>query len=526
MNQSLMYRGLLILVVVGLAAFSVWPLDESIKLGLDLRGGMHLVLEVQTEDAVSSEVDKSMETVVEQSREEGLTAVRADRGDGYTFTLRGVPASADATMGQIRQRYLGEQDWNWDRSGDDVVWEMQPAAASRVRDQAVRQALQTITNRIDQFGVAEPVVVRLGSSDRILAQLPGVDDPERIRELIKSTAFLEFRITDHPASGGNGLASRQAVLDHYNGRLPSNVEILESDVRDPEGRVIDTTYLAVEKRAVVTGRDLKDARPSTGQFNQPVVSFSFTPDGGDRFAELTRANIDRGLAIVLDNRVMSAPVIESEIRDQGIIRGTFTIQEVQDLSLVLKSGALPAGIVYLEERTVGPSLGRDSIEQGLRAGLIGFTLVVLCMLVVYRLTGINAIVALGLDVVLVFGILAFFGATLTLPGIAGIILTIGMAVDANVLVFERIREELRAGKTPKSAIDSGFAKALSSVLDANFTTLIAALFLFQFGTGPIRGFAVTLSVGIFASVFTAIFVSRWIFDLLLSRRERVEKLSI
>jgi preprotein translocase subunit SecD len=519
-------RGLLILVVVGLAAFSVWPLDERIKLGLDLRGGMHLVLEVQTEDAVSSEVDKSMETVVEQAREEGLTSVRADRGDGYTFTLHGVPASADATMGQIRQRYLGEQAWNWDRNGESVVWELEPAEASRVRDQAVRQAKQTIDNRINQFGVAEPLTARLGNSDRILVQLPGVDDPERIRELLKSTAFLEFRITDHPASGGTGLASRQAVLDHYNGRLPSNVEILESDVKDPEGRVIDTTYLAVERRAVVTGRDLKDARPSTGQFNQPVVSFSFTPDGGDRFAELTRANIDRGLAIVLDDRVMSAPVIESEIRDQGIIRGTFTIQEVQDLSLVLKSGALPAGIVYLEERTVGPSLGRDSIEQGLRAGLIGFALVVLCMLVVYKLTGLNAIVALGLDVVLVFGILAFFGATLTLPGIAGIILTIGMAVDANVLVFERIREELRAGKTPKSAIDSGFGKALSSVLDANITTLIAALFLFQFGTGPIRGFAVTLSAGILASVFTAIFVSRWIFDLLLSRRERVEKLSI
>ena len=526
MNQSLLYRGLFILVLVGLAAFSVWPLDEKISLGLDLRGGMHLVLEVQTGDAVASEVDKSMELAVERAREEGLTAVRAERGAGNSFVLRGVPADGDPAMGRIRQSYLGESAWNWQRRGGDVVWELEPAEVARVRDQAVRQAKQTIDNRINQFGVAEPLTARLGSSDRILVQLPGVDDPERIRELIKNTAFLEFRITDHPAAGGSGLASRQAVLDHYNGRLPSNLEILESDVRDPEGRVIDQEYFAVEKRAVVTGRDLKSATDSIGQFNQPVVQFSLTPDGGDRFAELTNANQGRGLAIVLDERVMSAPVIESQIRDQGQIRGNFTIQEVQDLALVLRSGALPAGIVYLEERTVGPSLGRDSIDQGLRAGLIGFGLVVLAIFVVYKRTGVNAIVALALDVVLVFGALAAFGATLTLPGIAGIILTIGMAVDANVLVFERIREELRAGKTPKSAVDAGFGKALSSILDANATTLIAALFLFQFGTGPIRGFAVTLSIGIFASVFTAVFVSRWIFDLMLSRRERVEKLSI
>ncbi|MGB6335276.1 MAG: protein translocase subunit SecD, partial [Thermoanaerobaculia bacterium] len=285
-------------------------------------------------------------------------------------------------------------------------------------------------------------------------------------------------------------------------------------------------FYLVEKRPVITGRDLKNARPGLGEFNQPVVNFYLTFEGGKLFAEATAANVGRGLAIVLDGKVASAPNIRSRIGDSGIIEGSFTRQEVEDLSTVLRSGALPAGITYLEERTVGPALGQDSIEAGLKAGLIGLALVVVIMLVVYKGTGINAVVALILDIVILFGALAYFRATLTLPGIAGIVLTIGMAVDANVLIFERIREELRHGRTVKSAIDAGFGKALSSVMDANITTLIAALFLFQFGTGPIRGFAVTLSIGILASLFTAIFVSRWIFDLVLAGRKRVDRISI
>jgi preprotein translocase subunit SecD len=525
-DRSLLYRGILILVVVALAAWSAYPLNEKINLGLDLRGGMHLVLEVQTEDAVVSELDRAAERIAEQAREEGLTGVQVNRGEDDTLVVTGVErGEGDAAIGRIRQDFLGEE-WDWDRVGDRIVFELSAGGAETVRRQAVRQALQTINNRIDQFGVAEPLVAQIGSSDRIVVQLPGVDDPERIRELIKSTAFLEFRLTTQPAGGGSGLPSRQAVLDAYNGQLPPNVEILEGDVTDPEGRAIGTQYFGVERQSVVTGRDLKNARPSLGEFNEPVVQFTLSAEAGQRFGDTTGANIGRGLAIILDDRVVSAPVIQDQIRDSGIIRGQFTQAEVEDLSLTLRSGALPAGIVYLEERTVGPSLGRDSIEQGLRAGLIGFALVILAMLVVYKRTGLNAVLALGLNVVLVFGALAYFNATLTLPGIAGIILVIGMAVDANVLVFERIREELRAGRTVKSAVDAGFAKALSSIIDANVTTLIAALFLFQFGTGPIRGFAVTLTIGIFASVFTAVFVSRWIFDLMLSRRERVERLSI
>lgn len=523
MNRNLLYRGLFILVVVAIAAISAWPLEDKINLGLDLRGGMHLVLEVQTEDAVKSEIDNAMDRIVQDARDEGISTIEAGR-EGDRIVLTGVPAERDDVIGRIRQDFLGET-WDWNRSGDRIVFDLSAAGRAEIRDGAVRQALQTIDNRINAYGVSEPVIAQLGSSERIVVQLPGVDDPERIRELIKNTAFLEFRLSDYPRAGG-GAGSREEVMSNYGGQLPDDVEILEGDVNDPEGRRIGTQYYAVTKRSVVTGRDLKNARPSLGQFNEPVVNFTFNPQGAQRFGEVTGQNIGRGLAIVLDDRVVSAPTIEARISDSGIIRGNFTNREVEDLSLVLRSGALPAGIVYLEERTVGPSLGRDSIEQGLRAGLIGFALVVLTMLLVYKLTGINAVVALTFNVVIVFGALAYFGATLTLPGIAGIILTVGMAVDANVLVFERIREELNAGRTVKSAIDAGFAKALSSIIDANVTTLIASLFLFQFGTGPIRGFAVTLSIGIFASVFTAVFVSRWLFDLQLARSRRVERLSI
>ena len=363
------------------------------------------------------------------------------------------------------------------------------------------------------------------NANRIVVQLPGVDDPERIKRLIKNTAFLEFRIVAYPPNGG-AAASVQEVLSHYSGNLPDDVELMTGDVRDQEGSVVGTNYYALERRRVITGRDLKDARPGLGEFNQPVVNFSLTPDGAKLFGDATASNIDRGLAIVLDGKVQSAPTIEQRITDSGVIRGGFSQQQVEDLSTVLRSGALPASLNYLYQSTVGPSLGQDSIDRGFKAGLAGAALVVLTMLVVYKGSGVNAVFALFINFIIVFGFLAYFGATLTLPGIAGLILTIGMAVDANVLVFERIREELHNGRTVKSAVSAGFSKAMSSVLDANITTLIAAMFLFNFGTGPIRGFAVTLSVGILASVFTALVNSRWMFDVLLSRTGRVERLSI
>ncbi len=524
MNRNLLWRGGLIAAIAMLAALVAYPLKENISLGLDLRGGIHLVLNVESEDALRSEANKDLDRVLEEARDQKLAAASGELTGTTSFEVTGVPAAEDDKISAIVDDFL--PGWSWDRVGERLVFEMKSQNVKEIRNLAVEQALETIRNRVDAFGVAEPVIQRQAlEGERIVVQLPGVDDPERVKKLIKNTAFLEFRLVEFPPGGG-GVGSREEILSNYGGAMPGNLELLGGVTRDDLGEVVGRQFYAVQKRPVITGRDLKSARPGLGEFNEPVVNFFLTHEGGELFAEATGANVGKGLAIVLDGNVQSAPRIKSRISDSGIIEGGFTQQEVEDLSTVLRSGALPAGITYLEERTVGPSLGQDSIDRGLKAGLFGLSLVLVAMLVVYKGTGINAIVALGLNIVLLFGALAYFGATLTLPGIAGIVLTIGMAVDANVLIFERIREELRHGRTVKSAIDAGFAKALSSVLDANITTLIAALFLFQFGTGPIRGFAVTLSIGILASLFTAIFVSRWLFDLVLSRRRRVDRLSI
>ncbi len=524
MTRILLWKGLLIVAVAALAAFSAWPLRETINLGLDLRGGVHLVLQVETEDAVRAETNKDLDRLLQELKEGGTFSAVGSQSSVTSFEVTGVPQSEDGAVADIVEDFL--PGWDWSRDGDRLEFEMEDAFANEIRNLAVVQALETIRNRIDAFGVTEPIIQRQGlEGDRIVVQLPGVDDPERVKDLIKNTAFLEFRLVTYPVGGG-GVDSREEILAHYGNRLPDNVEILSGPIKNDDGEVVAEQFYAVEKRAALTGRDLKNARPGLGEFNEPIVNFLLTHEGGKIFAQLTQDNINKGLAVVLDGKVVTAPRIRSRIADSGMIDGSFTQQQATDLSTVLRSGALPAAITYLEERAVGPSLGQDSIESGQKAGLAGLVLVVLCMLVVYRRTGINAIAALALNITLLFGALAYFGATLTLPGIAGIVLTIGMAVDANVLVFERIKEELRHGRTARSAVDAGFGKALSSVLDANITTLIAALFLFQFGTGPIRGFAVTLSVGIVASLFTAIFVSRWLFDVWLSRRERVDAISI
>jgi len=524
MSRTLVWRGALIVFVLAVALLSAYPLEENLNLGLDLQGGIHLVLQVEVEDAVRSESTKDMDRLLQELRDAGLGTVSASLASSTEFEVVGVPRARDSEVTRIVTEYL--PGWNWQRSGDSIEFRMEIANSAEIRNLAVVQALETIRNRIDEFGVAEPLIQRQGmEGDRIVVQLPGVDDPERVKKLIKNTAFLEFRLVAYPLGGG-GVGSREQIMANYGGSLPAGVEILTGNIEDDKGVILGEQFYAVEDRPVITGRDLRTARPGLGEFNQPVVNFYLTHEGGKLFAEATGNNVGKGLAVVLDGKVATAPNIRSRISDSGIIEGNFTRQEVEDLSTVLRSGALPAGITYLEERTVGPALGQDSIDRGLKAGAIGLALVIVTMLIVYKGSGINAIVALSLNIVLLFGVLAYLGATLTLPGIAGIILTIGMAVDANVLVFERIREELRHGRTVKSAVDAGFGKALSSVMDANITTLIAALFLFQFGTGPIRGFAVTLSIGILASLFSAIFVSRWIFDLILSRRRRVERLSI
>jgi len=524
MNRNLMWRGIMILLVVVVAALSAYPLQEKLKLGLDLKGGIHLVLRVKAEDALKAETQKDYTRLVRELQEAGVTTAAAVGVDETHFDVTGVPNDRRNDVETAVEDYL--PGWKWRADGDRLRFTMEPQNAAEIRNLAVIQARETIRNRVDAFGVAEPVILRQGGdSDRLVVQLPGVDDPERVKRLIKNTALLEFHIVDYPRQGG-GAGSREEVVANYGGRVPPSVKIVDGDIRDADGNTVGQQWYGLESTPVITGRELKNARPTLGEFNEPVVGFSLTHEGGQRFGEVTGANVGRNLAIVLDDRVVTAPRLNSRIADEGLIEGGFDTQEATDLATVLRSGALPAGIVTLEERTVGPSLGRDSIQSGLRAGLIGLGLVVLLMFVVYKLTGINAVVALSMNMVVVFGVLAYFKATLTLPGIAGLVLTIGMAVDANVLIFERIREELRRGRTVKSAVDSGFRKALSSVLDANITTLIASLFLFQFGTGPIRGFAVTLSIGILSSLFTALFVSRWLFDLILSRRGRVERLSI
>jgi preprotein translocase subunit SecD len=519
MQRKLMWRWLLIGVVTAAAVFFMWPPDKKIHLGLDLRGGIHLVLQVNTEDAVRAEVDDVMERVRGDLTEKGFAPAIVTRlAEGTGFKVRLAPETPAKTLDKVIDDRLAE--FKVDR-GVELTATLKPEVTRAIRDMAVRQGLETIRNRIDQFGVAEPVIQRQGiEGNRIVIQLPGVDDPTRVKDLIRATAFLEIKPVTSVAP------TQEALLASSGGKLPEDSEIVSGDVEDMEGRITGKEYYLLKKVSVVTGRDLRTARRSQDQYGQPAVSFTLNPEGATKFGAYTGAHIGDRMAIVLDNKVRSAPVIRGQISDSGIIEGNFTVQGAEDLALVLRAGALPASITYLEERTVGPSLGRDSVIRGLRAGLVGLALVVAFMLFYYKGAGINADVALVLNAVLLLGAIGMFKATLTLPGIAGIILTIGMAVDSNVLIFERIREELELGKTVRNAVDLGFQRALSAIIDSNLTTIISALFLFQFGTGPIKGFAVTLTVGLTISMFTAVFVSRSIFEAFLSRRAKVTTLSI
>lgn len=519
MKKTLTWRWLLIGAVTVAAVVMMWPPKEKINLGLDLKGGIHLVLQVNTEDALRAEVDAAMERVRTELTSKGAAPAGAQRSeDGRGFTIRMTPgADANVVDEIVEDRLL---DFNVSR-GVNIEATLKPEVARTIRDMAVRQGLETIRNRIDQFGVAEPVIQRQGiEGDRIVVQLPGVDDPGRVKDLIRATAFLEVKPVVSVAP------TREALLAAHGGTVPEDAEVVIGDVEDLEGRVTGREFFLLKRASVITGRDLRNARRSQDRYNQPAVSFYLTPDGGTKFEDYTRNHIGDRMAIVLDSRVRSAPVIRGQIRDEGIIEGSFTVQQAEDLSLVLRAGALPASITYLEERTVGPSLGRESVIRGLRAGLVGLALVIVFMLVYYRGAGINANLALILNAVILLGAMAALKATLTLPGIAGIILTIGMAVDANVLIFERIREELGLGKTVRSAVELGFSRAFGTIVDSNLTTLIAALFLFQFGTGPIKGFAVTLSMGIMISMFTAVFTSRTLFETILARKGRAQTLSV
>jgi preprotein translocase subunit SecD len=518
MKKNMKWKALLIAVVVIVFGWSMYPPEKRINLGLDLKGGIHLIMKVNTEDAVNAVTDELVEAVAELLEEENIAFAEVDKEGPESILVSGVDINKDREF-----RNLVDQNFpSWDPSRvDPGVWRLQMRApeVKRVRDETVTQAIDTIRRRVDALGVAEPVIApHGGTGEQILVQLPGFDDVARAKEIIRSTAKLDLKLVE------GGPASSEEQLRGGSAQAQPGTEILPGV---SVTGATDTVYYLVERLPVITGRDLKNARQSIDyETNTPNVSFTLKPEGANKFRRATRDNVGRQLAIILDGRVVSAPVIQQAIYDQGQITGRFTLEEAQDLALVLRSGALPASLVYQEERTVGPSLGADSIRSGVTASLVGFAGVMLFILFYYRLSGINAVVALILNLIMLLGAMAYFGATLTLPGIAGVILTIGIGVDSNVLIFERIKEEMRGGKTPRTAISAGFGKVFWTIFDTHLTSLVAAAILFQFGTGPVQGFAVTLSIGLMANVFTSIFVSRFIFDLVLGGRRQVEALSI
>jgi preprotein translocase subunit SecD len=388
-----------------------------------------------------------------------------------------------------------------------------------MREQTVIQALQTIDRRVNELGVAEPNISRYGqSNDQIMVQLPGVSDVARAKEIIRNTAQLELKIVE-----GGPAPTREALLQAHSGKEPENLEVVTGAADSGDG---GTMFYLVRKVAGVTGADLGGASPTIDDYNRPAVRFLLTTDGARKFGRVTGENIGRSLAIILDGRVQSAPTIEGRITDEGRITGSFTSDEVADLALVLRSGALPAPMSYLEENIVGPTLGLESIRAGVLASLTGLVLVVLFMLVYYRLSGINAVVAMLFNLIILLGFMAYFGAAMTLPGIAGFILTMGMGVDSNVLIFERIKEELAAQRGARAAINASFSRVFLTLLDTHVASLIAAAFLFQFGTGPIRGFATTLTIGLLTNLFTSIFVSKTLFEIALTKRQKAAEISI
>lgn len=494
----------------------LWP-HNQINLGLDLQGGMHLVLEVDTAKAVEGQIERISQEILDELKKERLRKVFLDRIDGTKIAATiNDPEVLDKFHELLNENFdFLKRSSKTENGVTTLIMELPKDESDQVKKLAVDQALETIRNRIDQFGVAEPDIRRQGEN-RLLIQLPGIKDTDRAKDLIGRTALLEFKLVDDTGD----------VNAAVQGNVPPGTEVLyRVDENAETGRISKVPFL-LKKRTLLTGASLTNARVDFDQFNIPFVSIKFDKKGARVFERITGENVNKRLAIVLDDTVASAPVIQERIAGgQARITGNFTLEEAKDLAIVLRAGALPAPVNILEERTVGPSLGADSIRKGLISMCIGGILVVLFMIVYYKGAGAIADVALILNIILIAGGLAGFKATLTLPGIAGIILTIGMAVDANVIIFERIREELALGRTPRAAIDAGYQRATLTILDANVTTLIAAVVLFQFGTGPIKGFAVTLSLGVIASMFTALILSRLIFDYMLMGR-KVKALSI
>lgn len=518
MAKNLRWKVIAIVAVLGLAVFAFYPPQTKVKLGLDLKGGVQLVLRVQTDDALRLETQTTSDRLMEQLKTKNISAT-ATIDSATQFTVSGVAPDKDAEF----RNSLIEVETNYERgsgSGGAYTFALRPNIVVQLREDTVNQALQTIERRVNELGVAEPVVARHTAADQIIVQLPGVSDVARAKEIIRSTAQLELKqVEQGPFS--DEAAARAAL----GGTLAPEMQILPGTIEAAPGQAASTGYYVVRRVPAVTGRDLRTARPTLDENNRPAVSFSLNQDGARKFGAFTQANIGRQLGIVLDNRVQSAPVIQSRIDDEGRITGNFTNQEAQDLSLKLRSGALPANLTYLEERTVGPSLGADSIRAGVISATGGLIFVTLFMLVYYKAAGINSLVSIIANLIILLGLMAYAGATMTLPGIAGFILTIGMGVDSNVLIFERIKEELATAKGVKQAVSAGFDRVLLTILDTHVASLISAALLFNFGTSAIRGFALTLTIGLLANVFTAYFISRTMFELMLTGRN-VQKLSI
>jgi preprotein translocase subunit SecD len=518
MPRNLRTRAAVVLVVFLASLWFLYPPKKSINLGLDLQGGIHLVLGVETDKHVASQTDRAAEDFKAAAERRGIAVRRVAREGPASFVVElASPQSWNDAL------TVANEFQTFDRGGEDqtagrFTMTMQQRAIARLRDDAVRQGVETIRNRVDQFGVAEPTITRQGE-DRILIQLPGVQDPERAKALIGKTALLEFKLLDEKADA-------EAAVQ---GRVPEGDELLYQRRVDKQTKTERKIPYVVQKRTLLTGAELTRAEVNADP-NSPgnwQVAIEFTANGARIFGEITEQNVGRHLAIILDGVLQSAPRINERIPGgRAVITGQFSVDEARDLAIVLRAGALPAPVTVLEERTVGPSLGADSVRRGMIAIAASALAVVVFMLLYYRLSGLVADVALVLNLLILLACMAAFGATLTLPGIAGIALTIGMAVDTNILIFERIREEMRVGKTPRASIDAGFSRALRTIIDTHLTVMVTAAILYNFGTGPVKGFAVSLFVGLAASLFTAYFFTRLLFDVIYMGRRKVETISI
>ncbi|MBS1873101.1 MAG: protein translocase subunit SecD [Acidobacteria bacterium] len=539
MNSNLRIKAIVIIAVLLVCIYGVIGIPKSkaelvenwkknIRLGLDLRGGSQLVMQIQVQDAFKADADATIDRMKDELRKAGVDYGAIDRNDPQgigdadqiQINVHGVQSTKAGDFRRVVNDGFGSIWILTPLNSTDYKMTMKPSEALRLRKDTVTQSQNTIEKKINGLGLTESSVQERGNPEQdaqLLVQMPGVDDPARVKDILKTAALLElFDVKDGPFS------SREEGLAKHGGILPLNTQILRGA---PRGGQEQGWYL-LSRTPVITGRDLRDARPQQGEAGRWETNFVLAQDAAKRFERFTEANIGNRLAIVLDKMVLSAPTIQNKISDTGRITGAANHEEASDLALNLRAGSLPAGVVYLEERSIGPALGADSIRDGLYSGLAGLIAVIAVMLVYYKRAGINATLALILNAVILIGVLAYFGATLTLPGIAGVILTIGMAVDSNVLIFERIREELRSGKAVLAAVDAGFSKAFLTIIDTHVTTVVSCAFLFIFGTTAVKGFAVSLVIGLVANVFTAVFVSKAIFDFELSGRREVEALSI